>query len=74
LSASPSSTAGFRKGEENDREWWVLPQIWMNEFCAGFDATKVAKVLAERGMLKLGEGRHVAKKSQSKAARYGPTC
>ena len=46
--------AGFRKLAEDDvgTEYFVLPETWRVEVCAGFDAVAVARVLAERGQLK----------------------
>jgi hypothetical protein len=35
-----------------EREWWILPQVWKVEVCAGHDAQLVARVLAEAGMLR----------------------
>ncbi len=43
---------GWRKGAGAEREWWVPPQIWKAEICAGHDPQLVARVLAERGMLR----------------------
>jgi uncharacterized protein (DUF927 family) len=43
---------GWRKGTGDDREWWVPPQIWKAEICAGHDPLFVARALAERGMLR----------------------
>ena len=48
--------AGFRRSEGDERRWLVLPQVWRDEICAGFDPREVAKVLAARGMLAPGEG------------------
>ncbi len=44
--------AGWRKGNGPDREWWVLPQVWKSEICSGLDAKMVARVLADKGMLR----------------------
>jgi uncharacterized protein (DUF927 family) len=44
--------AGFRKGAGPEREWWVLPEVWRAEICAGQDAQFVARVLAGSGMLR----------------------
>jgi uncharacterized protein (DUF927 family) len=43
---------GWRKGAGADREWWVLPESWKAEICAGLDPQFVARALAERGMLR----------------------
>lgn len=39
---------GWRKGHE----WWIPPQVWKAEICSGFDPSFVARVLAEKGMLR----------------------
>jgi uncharacterized protein (DUF927 family) len=45
--------AGFRKlSLDNETEYLVLPEVWRSEVCAGHDAKLIARVLAERGMLK----------------------
>jgi putative DNA primase/helicase len=44
--------AGYRKGAGLEREWWILPEVWKAEVCAGHDAQLVARVLAEAGMLR----------------------
>jgi uncharacterized protein (DUF927 family) len=43
---------GWRKGAGPEREWWVPSQTWKEEVCAGLDPQFVARVLAERGMLR----------------------
>ena len=43
---------GWRKGEGDQREWWVLPEVWKAEVCAGLDPASVARTLAARGMLR----------------------
>jgi uncharacterized protein (DUF927 family) len=43
--------AGYRRGEGEDRRWLVLPEVFVKEICAGFNATEVAKILADKGML-----------------------
>ena len=47
---------GWRKGEGGEREWWIPPQVWKAEICAGLDPSFVAKVLAERGFLRTQGG------------------
>ena len=42
---------GWRKDSGPDREWWIPPEIWRQEICAGLDPKFVARVLGERGML-----------------------
>jgi putative DNA primase/helicase len=43
--------AGFRQGKGEAEEWWVLPETWREEICAGLDPTQVVRILARRGML-----------------------
>ena len=43
---------GWRKGSGSDREWWCPPQTWKTEICNGRDPQFVARVLAERDMLR----------------------
>ena len=47
--------AGYRKGEGEERRWYVLPEVWRKEICAGFDPREVTKNLAKLNMLELGE-------------------
>jgi putative DNA primase/helicase len=47
-----ANRAGYRKGDGTEREWWVLPEVWRAEICAGHDAKFVARVLARAGMLR----------------------
>jgi len=53
------SRAGFRKADDDGGlEYYVLPEVWRGEVCAGLDAGAVAKVLADRGILKTrGDGK-----------------
>src|SRR5204863_6566148 len=44
--------AGYRKNGDGGREWWILPQVWKAEICAGHDSQLVARVLADAGMLR----------------------
>jgi putative DNA primase/helicase len=53
---SVNNRAGWRKGEGEDRRWYVLPETWREEVCAGFDPSKVAKTLAAHDMLEPGAG------------------
>src|SRR5262249_27469058 len=47
-----ANRGGYRKGGGAEREWWVLPEVWRTEICAGHDAQFVARVLARAGMLR----------------------
>jgi putative DNA primase/helicase len=56
--AKPSpNRAGWRKGEGEEREWFIPPETWKFEICAGLDAVLVARTLAERGFIRrIGDG------------------
>lgn len=44
--------AGYRRRDSaGDWEYLVLPQVWTQEVCRGFDAKAVARELAARGLL-----------------------
>jgi uncharacterized protein (DUF927 family) len=45
--------AGFRRGRDNDRRWFILSEEW-KKICEGFDPTSVAKVLLKHGVLESG--------------------
>ena len=47
-----ANRAGYRKGNGTEREWWVLPEVWRTEICAGQDPQFVARTLAGAGMLR----------------------
>jgi uncharacterized protein (DUF927 family) len=47
-----ANRAGYRKGSGAEREWWVTPEVWRTEICAGHDFKFVAGVLAGAGMLR----------------------
>jgi uncharacterized protein (DUF927 family) len=44
--------AGFKQLDANDDvEYWILPEVYKQEVCKGFDSTEVAKALVERGYM-----------------------
>ncbi|HEY1979307.1 MAG TPA: DUF927 domain-containing protein [Xanthobacteraceae bacterium] len=50
--AKPSpNRAGWRKGQGEDQEWLIPPEVWRAEICEGLNASVVARELFERGML-----------------------
>jgi uncharacterized protein (DUF927 family) len=62
--------AGWRKGDGMDREWWIPPQVWKSEICAGLEPKFVASTLAERGMLRRAkDGYQPVVKLYGKSAR-----
>jgi uncharacterized protein (DUF927 family) len=53
-----ANRAGWRKGEGDSRCWYIPPEVWRREVCAGFNPVEAARVLAEFGALaKAGDGR-----------------
>lgn len=50
---------GWRKGEGDEREWWVPPETWKAEFCNGMDPEFVARTLYKRGMLRRQDERNL---------------
>jgi uncharacterized protein (DUF927 family) len=55
---------GFRQivptGTSSQYEYWVLAEAWKNELCKGYNATVIAKEMAERGQLLKQSGRLAA--------------
>jgi putative DNA primase/helicase len=48
---------GFRKiDSEGDTTYYILPESWKSEICAGLNPGFVARVLADHGMLRKGPG------------------
>ena len=50
-----SNRAGYRRGKGAKQRWLILPQVWREEVCQGFDPTEVAKILHSFSMLEPGE-------------------
>ena len=50
--------AGFRSAE-GDEEWshLVLPEVWREQVCQGFDPNQIARAMADKGWLKPGSDR-----------------
>jgi uncharacterized protein (DUF927 family) len=46
--------AGWRRGRGEARRWYVLPEVWRREICAGFSSAEVGRVLAGIGALEMG--------------------
>ena len=44
--------AGFSKKTCAGIEYYIFPQVFVNEVCRGFDSTMLAKIMAEKGYLK----------------------
>lgn len=68
--------AGFRRigDDEGGIEHLVLPEAWRSEVCAGMDAVRVAKTLANRGFLLPGEDGKLQKKVRLKGFSTSVRC
>ena len=44
--------AGFWRSADGLREHLILPEVWRNEVCAGMDARRVARALADKGIIR----------------------
>jgi putative DNA primase/helicase len=70
LERSISNRAGWRKGDGVHREWLIPPETWKAEVAVGHDPILVARVLAERGMLKRAkDGFQCVEKIQGRSQR-----
>jgi uncharacterized protein (DUF927 family) len=54
--------AGFRDYEGDGWTYFILPQVWREEVCKGFDANAVAREMIARGWMDKGEHEHLARK------------
>ncbi len=53
---------GFRrKNEQGQTEYLILPESFRKEICSGYDAKTIARTLAERGYLRRGDGKNLAR-------------
>lgn len=43
---------GWRRGQGDDRVWYVLPEMWKTEVCQGLDPVGTARLLAEREIIR----------------------
>jgi uncharacterized protein (DUF927 family) len=46
--------AGWREGEGDDRRWYVTPEMFRRDICAGFNFADAVRVLAQIGALEKG--------------------
>ena len=57
--------AGFRRleneGTGENWEYYVLPEAWRGEVCAGFDAASIAKAMIAKGWMAAGDGKHLTR-------------
>jgi uncharacterized protein (DUF927 family) len=53
--------AGFRRTDNGDTWFYVLPEAFRREVCRGFNAAHVAAAMAERGLLKTDRDRKTSK-------------
>jgi putative DNA primase/helicase len=65
-----NNRAGWRRGEGTEQEWLIPGEVWKSEVAVGFDPVMVARVLAERGMLKrANDGFQRPEKVQGRSTR-----
>ena len=57
--------AGFRRLEKEGKgenwEYYVMPEAWRGEVCAGFDAVSIAKAMIAKGWMTPGDGKHLTR-------------
>ena len=54
--------AGFRKAfSTGETEYYIFPDVFQNEICAGLGHVQAARTLADLSILKRGEGRNLAR-------------
>ena len=57
--------AGFRRleneGKGENWEYYVMPEAWRGEVCAGFDAVSIAKAMIAKGWMTTGDGKHLTR-------------
>lgn len=56
--------AGYRILEADGWQYMILPEVWRQEVCKGFDASAVAKAMVDRGWLLPGEDGRADKKKR----------
>ena len=54
--------AGFRETLNKATEYFIFPDVFQHEICDGLNHSQVAGALAEAGILKRGDGRHLTDK------------
>lgn len=50
---------GWRKGEGDEREWWITSEVWKESICEGLNPGYVAKTLAAKGMLRRQDAKNL---------------
>ena len=54
--------AGFRRQDQDENwEYFVLPEAWRGELCKGLDPAAIAKAMIAKGWMQTGEGKHLAR-------------
>jgi putative DNA primase/helicase len=55
---------GWRRLDAATKQWdyLILSEAWKHEICRGLDATRAAQVLADKGWLRRGEGKNLARR------------
>jgi uncharacterized protein (DUF927 family) len=56
--------AGFKEGQGNGWTYYILPDVWRNEVCQGYDSQEIARTMIVRRQIVPGEGKHLAMKKR----------
>lgn len=64
----PTAETASLNEKDHVFEYLIYPTAFKAELCAGFDSVQVARELERQGMLKRGDGRHVAVKAREPGA------
>jgi len=51
--------AGYRGEHDGKAEFWILPEVWHKEVCAGLNSANVARWLHEKGYLRREDLKHL---------------
>ncbi|MEM9626686.1 MAG: DUF927 domain-containing protein [Pseudomonadota bacterium] len=54
--------AGFRRKEGDAWDYLIMPEVWRDEICKGFDPKMIAKAMIDRGWMVPGDGKNLTKK------------
>jgi uncharacterized protein (DUF927 family) len=57
----PRDLCGYRQKTGDGWDYYVTGSAWREEVCRGIDAKRLATIMAQRGHIDAGDGRHIAK-------------
>ena len=69
-----TNRAGFRESEMEKTTYYVLPEVFNVELCAGFDKKLVESVCIEEGWLIRGKDRVTPRRDSLRWERNGSIC